>query len=170
MTGVEIALAAVAVASAAAGAAGTAISVQSSQYNQEVAENNAKYAQQKAKADAAAHERRTARLQSAQRARIAASGLDPGSGSPLEIAAETARYAEADRRNILFGGQIAANQFDAQAFNAQQQGQAAIVSGVGQLASIGASTYGIYQNRQMLDAYMGRASAAPVSSYAAYDW
>ena len=98
--------------------AGTAVSVigaisqsrtasQSSKYNAEIANQNAVASRQQAAANAEAADKEARKRLGAIEANVGASGIAM-EGSPLDILKESARTAEMDRLNIIYGGEVRA--------------------------------------------------------------
>ena len=95
------------------------------QYNAAVANNNAIAARQQAEANAAAQQRK-ARLQiGSMRASYGASGVGL-EGSPLDVIEQSAAMAELDRQNILYGGQLKSQGYQATAGLELMRGEAAV--------------------------------------------
>jgi hypothetical protein len=139
----------------------------SSKYNAALAETQAQYAQQQAQADANAQKEKDRKLMAAQRARMAAGGLDMTSGSPLVVLENTASEADADYRNILANGQMQANYYRSQGALDSLQGSSALTSGwltAGSTALSGTTALGSARsNREFrlatANAYMGNSGA-----------
>jgi hypothetical protein len=94
-------------------------------YNAAVANNNAIAARQQADANAAAQQRK-ARLQiGSMRAGYGASGVSL-EGSPLDVLEQSASMAELDRQNILYGGALKAQGYEATAGLELMRGDAAV--------------------------------------------
>lgn len=136
-------------------AVGTAISVVSAiggamsqrdaaKYNAQVAENNAIASRQQAAANAEAQQR-DARMRIGQmEANYAASGVSL-EGSPLEILEQSARNSEMDRLNILYGGELRAGNYGAEAQLNKSRASSAMTSGfirAGSELMSGAARYG----------------------------
>lgn len=150
MSSVAIIISAVA---AVAGAATTAISQsqaadaqkKAAEYNAEVARQNAEIARQQGIAAAQAQDRQARQRMGQMRANMAASGVDPGVGSPLDVLADSARMAKLDNLTILWNAQAkaagygnSANLDDMLASSAQQKADSAttagVINGIGALA------------------------------------
>lgn len=136
-------------------AIGTAVSVvsaiggamtqrDSAKYNAKVAENNAIASRQQAAANAEAQQR-DARMRIGQmEANYAASGVSL-EGSPLEILEQSARNSEMDRLNILYGGELRAGNYGAEAQLNSSRASSAMTSGfvrAGSELMSGAARYG----------------------------
>lgn len=136
-------------------AIGTAVSVvsaiggamtqrDSAKYNAKVAENNAIASRQQAAANAEAQQR-DARMRIGQmEANYAASGVSL-EGSPLEILEQSARNSEMDRLNILYGGELRAGNYGAEAQLNKSRASSAMTSGfirAGSELMSGAARYG----------------------------
>lgn len=94
------------------------------EYNAAVANNNAIAARQQAAANAAAQQRK-ARLQiGSMRAGYGASGVGL-EGSPLDVLEQSAAMAELDRQNILYGGTLRSQGYQATAGLELMRGDAA---------------------------------------------
>jgi hypothetical protein len=79
----------------------------SAKYNQQVAENQAISARQQAAANAETQKRSAAKKIGSMQAAYGASGVST-EGSALDILEESARNAEMDRQNIIYGGELRA--------------------------------------------------------------
>lgn len=122
------------VASTVIGAAGTIYQAQSASasanYQAQVNENNAIIADRNA-ADARKrgaeaeqeHRRRVSALQGKQTAVMAASGVDLGSGSPLNILADTAQMGELDAVTIRNNAEREALGYESQGMNFRAEAQ-----------------------------------------------
>jgi hypothetical protein len=132
------------VASAAIGAYGAIQSGQAQQaaanYSAQVASNNAVIAGYNAKAatDAGtaavtANQMKVAALEGAQRASEASSGVDPNSGSPLDLQVSTAKVGELDSLTISNNAARTAYGYEVQGMN--QTAQAALDTAQGQNAA-----------------------------------
>lgn len=114
-TGVEAFMAAYGGYISAASAAMTAVSAISqaqqqkaaSKYNEKVAENQAIASRQQAASNAEMQRRSAAKKVGSMQAAYAASGVSV-EGSALDVLEESARNAELDRQNILYGGELRA--------------------------------------------------------------
>lgn len=171
MSGVEIAIIAGAVI--AAGAASYA-GVQQSEAADAQAKNAKRQARwEQMRAGAAAERQKQAdQLKASQtRARLAASGRDPGADTPLQIMANDAAFADADYRSILQGGEIVSNNLRFQSQMYRQQGQDALIGGGLQAASSLASGAGqAKQARDMQKAYTANSGPPPPPRNAAGNW
>jgi hypothetical protein len=89
--------------------------------------------------EADAHRKAVRRLISTQRAKMAASGVDIGSGSPLTLFAQTAYDGEMDAQDIIYAGKIGKQTKGMAADMARFRGHNARVAGkwaaMGSLAS-----------------------------------
>lgn len=150
--------------SAAATAAATYVAYDSNkktgEANEQIAENNARLAADDAKNAQAMGDReseqqtwRNRALMGAQRAAIAARGIDSQIGTPAEILGETALFGEVDQQNIRLNTARNAWGFNAQVRNinnqsrvdkyqSRQRGTGTILSGVSSLASSAGGMYG----------------------------
>jgi hypothetical protein len=79
----------------------------SSKYNAKVAENQAISSRQQAEANAITQQRSAAKKIGSMQAAYGASGISV-EGSSLDILEESARNAEMDRQNIIYGGELRA--------------------------------------------------------------
>ena len=86
-------------------------------YNAKVAENNALMAQYSAEAEADAFDKRLRALRSTQVVKTAASSVVINEGSPLSVAADTAREGMLERLQILNSGRMEATAQRATAVN-----------------------------------------------------
>jgi hypothetical protein len=116
-----------------------------SKYNAKVAENQAIAARQQAGANAEMQRRSSEKKIGSMQAAYAASGVSM-EGSALDILEESARNAEMDRQNILYGGELRAIGSEGTAMLEKSQGANAQTSGylsaAGSLFKAGASAYG----------------------------
>jgi hypothetical protein len=98
--------------------------------------------------EADAHRKAVRRLIATQRAKLAASGVDIGGGSPLELFAQTAYDGEMDAQDILYAGKIGKQTKGMAANMARFRGSQAKIAGrwaaAGTLASGTAKAYGSY--------------------------
>lgn len=114
-----------------------------SEYNAEVAEQNAVAAKQKAAYEEEAHRQNLKKIMSSQRALYGASGVDI-EGSPLLVMEDTAAQGELDALAIRYGGDVAAAQQRSAANLYRMQGRNAKMSGfwnAGSSLLSGASKY-----------------------------
>lgn len=100
-----------------------------SEYNAAVAEQGAVASRQQAAANAAAAERESRKRLGAMEASYGASGVNLSEGSPLEILQQSARDAEMDRLNIIYGGEVRAGGYSNTATLDRYRGEAAETSG-----------------------------------------
>lgn len=128
-------------------------------YNQKVAENQAIGTRQEAAANAEKQRRQAAKTIGSMEATYAASGVSL-EGSPLEILEQSARNAELDRLNILWGGETRAQGYENTAKLEKARGSNAMASGLLSAAGAGMSAFG---------AYKGGGSTASVASDAYSD-
>lgn len=82
-----------------------------------------------AEAEASDFEKRQRRLLAFQRAMMGASNVDPGSGTPLLVAGETAGQIELGRQRILAGGKAEATHLDNRARLDRLRGRSARTGG-----------------------------------------
>jgi hypothetical protein len=98
--------------------------------------------------EADSHRKAVRRLIATQRAKLSASGVDIGSGSPLELFAQTAYDGEMDAQDIIYAGKIGKQTKGMAANMARFRGAQAKIAGrwaaAGTLASGTASAYGSY--------------------------
>ena len=99
------------------------------EYNAAVAANQAIAAQQSAAFDEEQHRAKLAKLISTQKANAGASGIDPNTGSPLSVMADTAEQGELDALAIRYGGQVGASRATSQATLDKMQAKAARIGG-----------------------------------------
>lgn len=152
------------VASMAIGAASAYVSYdtnkQAGKVQEAMAENNARLAADDAANAMAMGDReseqqtwRTRAILGQQRAAVAAQGIDPTMGTPLELLGETAMFGEVDQQTIRLNAARNAWGFRAQETNirnqsaldrysTKQKGTATILSGVSSLAGSAAGFYG----------------------------
>jgi len=109
-----------------------------------MADRNAQIAMQQAQAARAAAavkaqltRKKGERLKSAQRAKMAITGAELGSGSFLEVAGETEKDIALDVATVLWGGETEARQFESQAamdrWTGKQARKAGWIKGFGSL-------------------------------------
>lgn len=150
MTGVEIAMGAIAVAGAAMTAAS---SIQqgkqaeaSAKFNSDMMNRNATIARQQAAAEEEKHRRLGYMRQGAARAAYGASGVAM-EGSPLDILEQSAAQEELDALNIRYRGEIGAQSAEGQAALSRMRGAAASQAGymgAGSAILMGAEKAGSY--------------------------
>jgi len=87
------------------------------------AENNAKDARARGRAEEEAYRRRVQGLQGEQRAAFAGSGVDVGSGSAVDVFADTAQMGEIDALVIRENTERRASAFENRAASARAQGE-----------------------------------------------
>jgi hypothetical protein len=97
-------------------------------YNQKVAENQAIAARQQAASNAEMQRRSSAKKIGSMQAAYAASGVSL-EGSALDVLEESARNAELDRQNILYGGELRAMGSESTAALEKSRGDNAMSSG-----------------------------------------
>lgn len=97
-------------------------------YNAQMAQQQSVAAQQQAAAQADTQRRRAQRQIGSMEASYAASGLSL-EGSPLEVLEQSARDAELDRQNILYGGSLRSTGYQNTASLESAKGQNAMTSG-----------------------------------------
>lgn len=153
----------VAIVSAVAGAATSAISSsqqadaqkKAAEYNAQVARQNAEIAKQQGIAQSQAQDRAARAKMGQMKAAMAASGVDPGVGSPLDVLADSARMSKLDNLTILWNAQTKAagygnnaNLDDMLAASAQSKADSAttagIINGIGAVAGGASKAYGSY--------------------------
>jgi hypothetical protein len=93
-----------------------------SDYNAQIAEQNAVIAWQQGTAREAQVRNRARQILGSQAANLAESGLDSGSGSALAMAKQSATNAELDSLNTLYGADLRARGYKMQAENEKYQG------------------------------------------------
>lgn len=117
---------------------------QSAQYGKAMAEQNAKLAEQQGLASLRQGRleqeqiaRRARKIQGQQRAMYGASGVDIGSGSPLEIQADTEYMAAQDKALVRYNAELKKWGFDVESANYKSQasqygnmGKSALVGGL----------------------------------------
>jgi len=125
---------------AAAAIVGTAVSAygayasgqaqkKAADYNAASDEIQAQQARDAAKIDAGNQALAARRAEAGVRARAAASGIDPGFGSPLLVMMDNARQAKLENERILYGGEIRAAGYQSGANLSRFQGRAAESAG-----------------------------------------
>lgn len=176
MTGLEIAaLGALAVGTAVSAASSISQGIQAREmgdYNARVAEVDALHAADAGRAEAEASRKRTARLQGAVRARAAASGLDIGEGSPLEVLYFNAGEGELEALFAEHAGATAASRYRSQAAVYRARGRQAATAGymgaASQVLSAAGSAYKLYGGAGTTDLSSFRTGAA--ARQAGYTW
>ncbi|HLG87055.1 MAG TPA: hypothetical protein VKZ79_07650 [Alphaproteobacteria bacterium] len=123
------AIAAAGVAAVGSIASGVAQS-NAAKYNAEVEQQRAQEAEQQAEAQAAIDKQNTARKMGQAEAAYGASGVDPNSGSPLNVMSDLATQGELTRQLTLYQGKIGAIADLQQGALDKLQGQNALTSGI----------------------------------------
>lgn len=142
MPAVGIIMAVVAVAGTALSAYGMYQQAQSQkkaqEFNANVNRETAAKIREKAKVDVADQRRDTLRKLRANEMQYAASGIDPTSGSPLQVMRSEAGYAALNRERTLWNAEEQAVHYENTGemldFNAQQTGTAGTILAVGTAA------------------------------------
>ena len=120
-------------------AAGTFMSAQqqseATDYNADVANQNAQMAEDKAAYDAKMHNQEVRRILATQRALYGKSGVSSESGSPLLVMDDTVKQGAMDALAIRYGGDVAAAQERSKANLYKMQGKNIMTAG-----AIGAGT------------------------------
>jgi hypothetical protein len=135
-----------AILSAVAGIAGTAVSAigavqagnaqnEVAQYNAKIADNNATAERERAAYDAGLIKDERRRVIGSQRAAMAANGLEISTGSPVAVLGDTTGQSEMDVLARLYGGESAATAYGNDATRMRIEGKAAKQAG-----KIGAGT------------------------------
>mgnify|MGYP001550968536 CR=1 FL=1 len=112
----------------------------------EIADANARIAEQQAQSDAAAIRNKAIRLHGQQQAAIGASGIAP-SGF-MDALSDSDIEAELDAQNTLYNGRLQERNYRSQASAARSSGRASIASG---LFGAGTSALSAYGNWNYLD-------------------
>ena len=109
------------------------------EYQAKMDEREGDLAQMQANRNAEKHRDAVRRLIATQRAKLAASGVDIGSGSPLTLFAQTAYDGEMDAQDMIYAGKISKDNAALRANMNRFRGRVAVVQGkraaVGTLAS-----------------------------------
>lgn len=135
---------------AAAYAAYSASQAQAAQleYQQDVAEQQAKASREAAAAAEESQREQAAHIQAAQRSRIGASGILGDVGSPLLAQMESAANAELDARRIRFAGETQAKGFESEGilrgFEAKNTRRQGYINAGASLLAGASSAYGTY--------------------------
>jgi len=111
--------------SADAQSASAAYQAQVARNNQTIAEQNAQSAEDVGLVQEQEQRQKTASLIGTQRAALAAAGLDPNSGSPLDLQSDSARLGELDAQTIGHNTALEAYNYQTQAGNFAAQAQLA---------------------------------------------
>lgn len=128
---------------------------EAAEYSQQVAENQAQASRDSAAIARANRDEELKRAMGAQRARIGATGVLPGEGSPLLVQMETSRQAALDLERITYAGETQATSYRSQGilegFYGKQAARAGnigagttLLSGVAQGANY---SYGAFRSR-----------------------
>lgn len=117
-------------------------------FNRDIEKRNALLEIEKAKLEEGVKRRETASLLSEQQALFLKSGVDIGSGSPLEVITETAGLEEFEAQIIKFGGELKSKAALARAAQFEQQAKAArkrksLLLDIGTAVTFGAVGLGI---------------------------
>jgi hypothetical protein len=119
------------------------------EYQAKMDEREGDLLESQARREAESHRRAVRRLIATQRAKMAASGVDIGGGSPLKLFAQTAYDGEMDAQDIIYAGKIGKQTKGMAANMAYFRGRVAKAQGtraaIGTLASGTASAMGSYQ-------------------------
>lgn len=110
-------------------------SYQVGKFNEELAETEAQYQQNKAKLDESRHRDNVKRIIGQQRVAFAKSGVSLLSDSVQDVQTDTLSEAELDARIIRAGGEINAYRSKMEGVNARRQGNAGLVSGLSKAGS-----------------------------------
>ena len=116
---------------------------QAAKYNEKVANQQAQSARDVAAANAGAQRKRSAKTIGTMQAQYAASGVSV-EGSPLDVLEQSARDAELDYQNILYGGELSALGHQNTANLERSRGKNAMASGYASAAGslfAGAASY-----------------------------
>lgn len=106
---IAAAAAAVGAAASAAGSISSGMAQQSAErYNAQVDQNNATQAQEAADAQSQVSEQQTASKLAQQKVDYAASGVDPNTGTPVDVMTDTASKGRLDALSLRYGGQVRA--------------------------------------------------------------
>jgi len=100
----------------------------SSRYAAEVADNNAKIAQDQAKWDADGKDRDLRRILASNNAKTGGSGIT-GQGSPLEVQMDNVQEMEMDKLAVLYGGDVRSSNYEAEAAQNRQDAKNAKTAG-----------------------------------------
>lgn len=138
------------VASAAVSAVGAVRSSQAqaaaSDYNAQVARQNAQIAEAQGNAAAEAHSRDAQRKMGAAVAAYGAAGVDTSSGSPSDVLADSARSAALDNLTIKYNAKLRAMGLEQQAtldnMSAANSRQAGVINATSSLLSGAGKAYG----------------------------
>jgi hypothetical protein len=124
------AVAAVGTAASVAGSISSGIAQsQAANYNAEVDRNNAIQAQQAADQQAVVTQQQTQSKIGQQKVDYAASGVDVGTGTPLDVMNDTATKGKLDALTLRYGGQVQGLRDTSAATLAQYQGYSALTAG-----------------------------------------
>jgi len=142
---------------AAAGLVGTYSQIQSGKYNSQVAQNEAQYAQlqagealRKGAEEESQYRVTLRRFLGTQRAKAAASGLDPNQGSALSLLLDTAKQGDEDLTMIRNNAARAAFGYNVESRNSRARGRLSksegYLGGFSTLLTSGSRAYGIWKN------------------------
>lgn len=147
---VLVALAFIAAATSAYGTYSTGQAQKNAaKYNAEVNKNNAEIAAQQAAHDAQAIRDKNKKVLAAQRAAYSASGID-NSGTPRDVAADSAAQGEMDALTAIYTGKLNSNASLARAQINRMEGKSASTAGtIGAAGSLlgGVSQAGYYASK-----------------------
>lgn len=104
-------------------------SQQIGEFNAQIAEQNAALARSQAAVEEARVRKSAEAFKGKQKAAFTASGVDPGTGSPLLVLADTAREAEIEALNVRRRGEIQATGFEQEAVGERFTGAQAVKAG-----------------------------------------
>tara|TARA_R110001592_G_scaffold13613_1_gene62245 strand:- start:8469 stop:8984 length:516 start_codon:yes stop_codon:yes gene_type:complete len=97
-------------------------------YQADVATNNAQIARDQAQFEADGHDRDVRRMLASNRAGVSASGIT-SSGSALDVQMDSVEQAEMDKLAIMYGGDMQAGNFEAEAMAQKQAAKDARTAG-----------------------------------------
>lgn len=126
---------------AVAAVASAAASYASAQQQKQAAKAQARSAEESAQFAATQAAREHAQIMGRQRAIAAASGVEPGSGSPLMIELDNARQAKLDELNIIRTGNVQASALNWEAKAQDYKMASSIFQGLAGAGSAGLQAY-----------------------------
>jgi hypothetical protein len=115
---------------------------QASNYNRKVAMNQAQAARDAAAVEAANRAEHYRRQMGAQRAALAASGLQASEGTPLLVQMDSAAQAQLDLARVRYGGEVGSRAYQSEANIQKFYGKQAQAGAIGGYVGAGASLLG----------------------------
>lgn len=111
-------------------------------FNQKVANQQAKYASQRAEFEAKQHAIKMRQLLGQQRVGYASAGVSLMSGSAQDVTGDTLEQGAIDAMVIRYGGRVEADRYSAQASQFGEAANSAVVGGIARAGTTLLSAYG----------------------------